>query len=809
MNNWRFHMLKEYFKIAIRNIGRNKLYSIINVVGLSMSIACCILIMLYIRYEFSYDRFHKNADRIYRFTFELNMKTGYKSHFAKCCNSWLKYIPTEFPEVEKMATLSPWRNITLMANDKKFLLQDAFYTDATFFNVFSVQLLKGDSNKVLTQPNTVAISESLARKYFGNADPLGQTLVNTGWYDGKQWTKLNYTITAVFKDIPVNSHFHTDLLISNKLQSDDNWQYVYLLLHKNANPADFLKKFPSFISKHEKEKDRVEGTIPHLQCIIDIHLNSNKDRELEENNNMAIIVIICLTGMVILIVALVNYLNLNTAGMYSRFKSLNTYKIHGCSNAGFFLLYTIESLIITIVSFNFAYVIILVAFPFIASVTGNILNSNILTLLPGALSWILLMFAGTVFVGCSPIILFMFNSSSTVKPTSKVRARKKLSMPTRRVLVIFQFSLTITLIISALVINLQGAYIQNRQVGAKFNNVLVLKLFNQDVLSKYTLLKSEFLKSPYIEAVTSSFEAPYGQTMDAMGFETQGIKAENKDKILWVYSADDNFFKFLHVPIFAGNDFSLLNENEKKEEYILNETAVKSLGWTPDEAIGKPFKLKFNWGDVFHGGHIVGVVKDFNLNTLHREIKPFVFFQKSIWFWYLQVKIDEKNKPAAIQHISKTWDKIAVDYPLDYEYNQDIFFQAYKKEIIQSRLINFFSLLAIIISCMGLFSISSIIILQRTKEIGIRKVNGASTFTIMLMLLKDFTLLVAISFVIACPVGYYAMSKWLQSFAYHINLNWWIFAGSGILALMIACCTVCWQSWQVARKNPVEALKYE
>jgi putative ABC transport system permease protein len=297
--------------------------------------------------------------------------------------------------------------------------------------------------------------------------------------------------------------------------------------------------------------------------------------------------------------------------------------------------------------------------------------------------------------------------------------------------------------------------------------------------------------------------------MDAMAFETQGIKAENKDKMLWVYAMDDNFFKFFKVPLIAGNDFHRFNEDSKREDYILNETAVRSLGWTPDEAIGKPFKLKFNWGDVFLGGQIVGVVKDFNLNTLHHEIKPFVFFRKSIWFWNLLIKIDEQNRQSAMEHISKTWDQIAIDYPLEYQYNKDIFFQAYKKEIVQSRLTNFFSLLAIIISCMGLFAISSILILQRTKEIGIRKVNGASSFTVMLMLLKDFALLVFISFVIACPVGYYAISKWLQGFAYHINLGWWIFACSGTAALLIACLTVCWQSWQVARKNPVEALRYE
>lgn len=237
---------------------------------------------------------------------------------------------------------------------------------------------------------------------------------------------------------------------------------------------------------------------------------------------------------------------------------------------------------------------------------------------------------------------------------------------------------------------------------------------------------------------------------------------------------------------------------------------MKELGWTSEEAVGKPFKLKFPWGEnVIFGGQIVGVVKDFNVNTLHHEIKPYVFFQKNIWYWNLLVKTDEKNNSKALQYIAKTWDDIITDYPLDYSFNKELFFKAYKKEIVQSRLTNFFSLLAIIVSCMGLFAISSIIIIQRTKEIGIRKVSGASSLTIMQMLLREFSLLVVLSFILACPVAYYTMSKWLDSFAYRINLSWWIFAGAGLAAIMIACLTVCWQSWQTANRNPVEALRYE
>jgi putative ABC transport system permease protein len=425
---------------------------------------------------------------------------------------------------------------------------------------------------------------------------------------------------------------------------------------------------------------------------------------------------------------------------------------------------------------------------------------------------LLVIFAVSLLIGCIPVTIFMIKLKSSVSllNTASTGRSNKPSSFFRKTLIVFQFTLTIILIISAFIINLQGNYILNHQAGAKQDSILVIKLFNQDILSRYSLLKSELLKSPYIKEATATFEEPYDQTMDAMGFETDGIKEENKDKILWVYSADDNFFKFNEIPIIAGSDFPTFDENLKKEYYILNETAVKELGWTPEEAVGKPFKLKFFYGDnVIYGGNIVGVVKDFNLNTLHHEIKPFVFFQKEIWFWVMLVKVDMQHRTQAMNFIKQKWEMVSPDYPLSYEYNSDVFFAAYKKEIIQSRLTWFFSFLAIIISCMGLFAISSIIILRRTKEIGIRKVNGAAISEIVRMLSVEFTRGVIFAFCIATPIAWYAMSKWLQNFVYKTELSWWIFILSGFIALCIALLTVSWQSWNAARRNPVEALRYE
>jgi putative ABC transport system permease protein len=806
-------MLIQNLQITLRNIFRNKLTTLINIFGLSISLACCVLIILFIRYELSYDRFSINAHRIYRFTFSIKRSNGYQAHFARCAEPWVKFFPEDFPEIQKMVTLSPYKNITLKINDEKFSLKNSFYTDSTFFNVFNIKILHGDPARVLKDPNTAVISSSLAAKYFKNTDPVGQTITNTGQYEGNKWISRSLTITGVFKDIPANSHFHSDLFLSKasiKPNDDYVWKYVYLMMKTKANPDDFIKKFPDFLKKHGLEEKDIHDVIPDLQCITDIHLKSDKDREIEQNGNLSIIYIIGLIGIVILVISWINYLNLTIARVFSHGKSIILYKIYG-NIRSIFTQYFIEALLINLISLILAIILIGIFFPIIRTITGNVFNDNALQFIPKIIIWLSVLFAGSLLIGCIPVaikVIKIKSSGSLLKPA--LARTNKTSSVFRKSLVVFQFTLTIILITCALVINIQSKYIIDHQAGAKQDSVLVIKLFNQDILSRYDLLKAELLKSPYIKEASATFEEPYAQTMDAMGFETDGIKEENKDKVLWVYSADDNFFKFNNIPIIAGSDFPVYNGNLKKDYYILNETAVRDLGWTPEEAVGKPFKLKFPESDtIFYGGNIVGVAKDFNLNTLHHEIKPFIFFQKEIWFWVMLIKVDTEHRTQAMDFIKQKWEMISPDYPLTYEYNSDVFFAAYKKEIIQSRLTWFFSVIAIIISCLGLFAISSIVILRRTKEIGLRKVNGASIFEIMRMLSVEFTRGVLIAFLIAVPIAYYIMNKWLQNFVYKTELDWWIFILAGLIGLIVALLTVSWQCWCAARRNPVEALRYE
>jgi putative ABC transport system permease protein len=798
-------------KLAFRYLLRQKIYTLINIVGLTVSIAFSVLIIVWIKYELSYDKFNKNADRIYRFTIENNRKDGYKAHFARCNQEWIKDLTGFFPEIESMATLIPRTGTTAIINDNRCYIQNTFYTDSLIFKVFSLNLLRGNPNIVLNRPKAVVISESFARKYFGNIDPVGKPLIISGEYDGKQWLKQNYSITGVFKDLPSNSHFHLDLLIARKtLPNEDNWQYVYLLLNTKSSPESLQNKFPALIKKYNPEAKQNEISL-HIQPLTDIHLKSDKDRELEPNGSMMAIYVFGIIGIVVLLVSWINYFNLNMVGINSRFKGLYSQKTHGAININLIAGYAIETVIIVLFVSLLSVGLLMVSFPAVKTFTGNFINDKMFQCIPDTLPWLSLVFFGSIIIGSLPILSFIWRKSVLTPAVrySGVTAKGKVSSSFREGLIVFQFTLAVTLIICSLVIKSQSNYIIEHQAGAKEDSVLVVKGFNQDVLDRYFLLKSQLLKSPYIKGVTASFEEPFGLTMDAMGFETPGIKNEFRDNKLWVYDVDDNYFRFYKLPFLVGNDFTTFNEKLKSEDYILNETAVKSLGWTPEEAIGKPFKLKFSWDKVFYGGHIIGVVKDFNLNTLHHEIKPYVFFQKPIWLWNILIKPDPKNNQKAMADILKGWNQLIPEYPFEYNFNKELFFHAYKKEIIQTRLTGFFSFVAILISCMGLFAISSISIDRRTKEIGIRKTNGATTFQIIFMLSANFAKWVLCAFIISCPIAWYAMHKWLQNFAYKMELSWWIFAFAGFIAMVIALVTVSWQSWRAATRNPVESLRYE
>jgi putative ABC transport system permease protein len=372
-----------------------------------------------------------------------------------------------------------------------------------------------------------------------------------------------------------------------------------------------------------------------------------------------------------------------------------------------------------------------------------------------------------------------------------------------------QFTLAIILIFSAITTYNQNAFMLSRSLGEMSSDLLVFKNQNWEIRSKYNVLHDRAIQNPLIKSFTASIAEPSGETLDALQVESPGIKDNLEEKRLYVLPVEDNFLDFFKIPLIAGRNFSPYNPERKGEDYILNETALKRLGWTAEEAIGQPFNIKFDTPDIFYGGTVVGVVRDFNFTTVRQEIKPYVFFQKPIFYLCFLVMVDSARKDEAIVDLKKIWNEELPDYPFQYEFISDTYRSAYSKEISQSKMTAFFSFLAIIVICLGLFSVTSILVERRTKEIGIRKVNGAKMIDVVALLISGFIRWAIIAFVIACPLGWYAMHKWLQNFVYRTEIRWWVFAIAGIIVLSVTLFTVCLQSWRAAIRNPVEALRYE
>ena len=792
-------------KLIIRNLLNGKVQSLLNILGLAIGFACSIAIIIWVRSELNYDKHLPEANRIYRLTFETNT-SGMRMHFARCWEPWVSQMPASFPQIEQLVRLDPYRHTALKIGENKFYSDRVFATDTNFFKVFNIKLISGEEEKVLKEPYSAVISQSIASKCFGNTDPVGKTLLMSGEYYEKM---VLFTIKGVMKDTPVNSHIHFDILTSFvKPQEPPDWAYIYLLLKNQTKPGQVLDALPSFIKNVEKTADKRTFT-PYLQKITDIHLFSNKDREVEPNGNIAIVYLFTVIATVLLVVSLVNFYNLNKVRILTLHKSIDIQRAMGSESKHIILQSVVESAICVISSLILSLILLDLSDQFAFSFLGfKLFPEGIVDLIRIWPFCVIILIVSTI-TGSLPAILSILNTSINVQVfgMEAIHGTKKASI--YGILMTIQFCLAIILMVSALVISQQKKFIFSQSLGKMSSDIMVFKRQAWEIRAKYTALRDQALQDPLIKNFTASMEEPGGETMDAMMVESSGLDENHKDKPLFVLSVEDNFLNFFNLPLVSGRNFSKFNAERKGEDYILNETALKELGWTAQEAIGKPLKIRFDVPDIFYGGTVVGVVKDFNMTTIKQKIKPYVLFQKPIFYLCFLVRTDSTNRQQAIINFKKIWERELPDYPFQYELLGDMYKTTYKKEVIQSKLSLSFSILAIIIICMGLFTVTSLLITRRTREIGIRKVNGARVSDLLVMLNSDFIRWFGFAFIIACPVAWIAMHKWLQNFTYKTELSWWVFAVSGFIVLFVTLLTVTLQSWRAALRNPIEALRNE
>ncbi len=804
-------MLKNYLKIAVRNFQRYKTNTFINIFGLAVGISVFFLIIQYVAFELSYGSFNKNADRIYRVRND-RIYSDKHDKSAGCPPALAPTLKKEFPEVIESARLKG-TDVTFIDKEKNVAenVEKVFYAETSFLKIFTFPLIIGSIAAVLNEPYNVIISESLSQKYFGNDNPVDKeiTLIN-------EYGNHNYKITGVFKDIPPNSHIKFNMLISYKTiiaqnkQAEYYWGWnafnTYILLARGVDPKALEAKFPAMIEKYKNYESSYKRQYL-LQPLKDIHLYSHLRFEPEVNGSAETVKFLSIIALFVLILAWVNYINLSTSRSLMRAKEVAIRKVLGSNRLRLIKQFMTESFLLNLIALILAFVINEIALPYFNSMTGKPLSIWLLEN-----NWTLLgvLFLTGVFLsGIYPALVISSFNPLTAFKTSSGRISKGIDL--RKTLVIFQFAISIILIASTIIVYEQLSYMYNKDLGVNIDRTLILESpkGNGSSYSSVTNFKDALLTIPGIKIVSASASVPgKGYSNASSGVRKYGSRKEDGTQGFFI-DVDENYFKLYNIPLVAGRYFK--KTSRFNHEIILNEEAVKVYGFkNPEDAVNK--KLVF---DGFDGQSIkiAGVTKDYHQESLKSSILPIVFNPVNAsdlnLTRYFSIKIDGKNIKHIITQVRNKWNEIFPDQPFEYNFLDDVFNAQYKSDRQFGEVFGLFTLLAIIISCLGLFGLVSFTAERKTKEIGIRKVLGATVPRIVSMLSLDFIKWVLIANIIAWPAAYYFMNKWLQGFAYRVDLDLWMFALAGGIALLIAIGTVCFHSIKAATANPVKSLRYE
>jgi len=799
-------MFKNYLKIVLRSMKKYKGYSFINIGGLAVGLACFILIALYIQKEFSFDTFHDKADRIYRILEERPSDLGMEDNVF--CTTVAPVAPTlldEFAEVSHATRIHSFYNEDfLFVYDKKSFYEKGLLADKYFFDVFSFRLIEGDPQSALAEPLSLIISEKLAVKYLGSDEPLGKTISINGRYDVK--------ITGVVEDIPDNSHIKFDFLLSldsiETLRNDENflnyWNrareyYTYIELHEAVNPKDFAEKLPKFVGLHMVGAGLMEDLVLSIQPLKSIHLKSKAMRDLADNNSMQTIIMFSLIAFLILLIACINYINISTARTSKRAKEIGVRNAVGASRRQLLIQFIGESFVHTIIAFCAAVLIAKMVLQYFNAAINRELTLNIF----GNSQFLLVLVGMIVLTGLFSGIYPAFYMSSF--PPAKILKGTHSHPPQlsrfRNVLVVTQFCISVLLINSTLVILKQLNFIRNTELGYNREQVLVSPIRDVTIISNFETIKNILLQNPNIVGVTRSDNLPLS-IKSIIGIKVEDAVGVEVERGIATARIDSEFLDVFEMELLSGRNFSDKFANDTQESVLLNETAVRYLGLT--DPIGKKCLI---WPAT--KGKVIGVAKDFSFHSLHQEIGPLALTYYPDVGRFMSVKIRPYNLQSTIQFIKKTIDSFGPVHPFTFSFMDDTFNSMYQREQKTGSFFGYFSAIAIILAYLGLFGLVAHKVESRTKNIGIRKVLGASVGEIVVYLSKEFFILIGIANFIAVPIIFIAMNEWLQTFAYRISVGGVIFLLSCGLTLIITFLTVSFQTIKAAIANPVDSLRYE
>lgn len=800
-------MFKNYVTTSWRSLKKNKVFSIINILGLTIGMSAFLLISLYVRHEMSYDNFHEKGSNLYRLQQNRYNKGELTTQWAAGCAGIGPDLKQNFPEVKRFVKMTP-SNAVLQYENKIFKEENAYYASQYFFELFSFPLIDGVDSLVLKEPYKAVVSESLAKKYFGDENPVGKTLRQNGARD--------FEVTGVYKDIPANSHMKVDILFSFETYVDiqgegaiTQWQWdgflTYLLLEDGTDYKSFEAKLPGFVEKKVGE-DLAQynaGQEFLLQPIGDIHLTSNYIMEFQPNGDKDTTRFLLIIAIFIVLIAWVNYVNLATAKSMDRSREVGIRKVMGSLRGQLINQFLVESLILNAFALLLALVIVNLALPYFNMLSGRDLVFNIADPVIWQAIGVLVLIGGML-SGIYPAIVM-----SGFKPVTVLKGKLSSSKSgnfLRKGLVVFQFLASLVLMIGTFTVFQQLNYMRSESLGVNIEKTLVIRgpnvtdsLYN----SKFNTFKQTLTDYSDVVDISASTAVPGSSP----GWNAGGVRLVEEDDTqsnqYRVIGGDADFVSLYGLEVLEGRAFEEERSNEE-ENLLINESASELFGFkTYEEALQRDV---FFWGDTFK---IVGVLKDYHQESLKKSFEPLLFRFIPNTTGFYSVRINTSKMPRTIDTIEKEWQTTFPGNPFDFFFLDDHYNNQYKAETQFGSVFGLFAALAIFIACLGLFGLASFVTSQRTKEIGVRKVLGATLSNVLVLLSKDFTLLILVSFVFAIPLAWYIMSQWLEGFAYQIGLSWWLFAIPAIVLLSVALITITFQTMKAALCNPVDSLRHE
>ncbi|RNC83138.1 MAG: ABC transporter permease [Balneola sp.] len=808
---WSIAMFKNYLKIAFRNLNKQKSYSFVNIVGLTIGLACFLIIGFFIQFELNYDSFHTHSDRTYRVIEQQPQNTYLGSNwYAVTATPMAATMKEDYPEVEFAAYFTSSR--TVLRADEKSMIEWGIAVDEEFSKIFTYTWYMGNSETALTDPYSIVLTQSMVEKLFGTENPMGKT-IRQEYPNGREVEK---TVTGVVADPPKNSHFGFNYIVNDQTTpyyeyNLNEWGnsnvYTFITLREGVSAAEFSEKLPGFASRYTGSSEFYSETpnaLPNysLQSLEDIHLSSSHlNFNPSTPGDIKNVYMFAVIAIIILLIACVNYMNLSTARSLTRAKEVGVRKVIGAYQSNLVMQFLSEAVLISLLGIFGAIVLVIFSAPVFETLFNRKLTTQFFFEWEFWITSLALSLVVGIIAGSYPAF-YMSKLKPVLILKSHIKGGKKNSI-IRNLLVVGQFSITAVLLVSSIVVFLQLNFLRTTDTGLNREQVITIPNRDSELWDQFETLQAELLKIPGIEQVSSSQFDPIFMSSQTRGTEWEGMQEEDELGI-YVSPVGFDFIEMLDIQIVEGRSFSADLFKETERDYLLNEAAIREIGWTKEEAVGKSFSV---WGNQ---GAVVGIVDNFNFQSLDQSIAPLaIMLTPQSNQRYVLLKSNGVDIQTTLASVEEAIKKFSPGYPFSYSFLEERYLSLYNDEQRLGSLFNYFSLLALFIACMGLFGLATYISEQRTKEIGIRKVLGANVMQILALLNKDFLKLVGISFLISIPVSWYISGIWLEDFAYRIELNPLIFVVAGLIVFGIALFTVSFNSIKTALANPVDSIKSE